>query len=117
MEDVQSPLPSSTPLLLVKPPVGLATPAVFKALDLDARSTADPKQLLAGAIAFLSDLYPFSARQGNILDLLVRPNPMMSAHSSIEVLCPAIAWRAYYITMLNGRRDCKSFRKAISAVS
>lgn len=48
MEDVQSPLPSSTPLLLVKPPVGLATPAVFKALDLDARSTADPKQLLAG---------------------------------------------------------------------
>ncbi len=53
MEDVESPLPSSTPLLLVKPPVGLATPAVFKALDLDARSTADPKQLLGGAVRLL----------------------------------------------------------------
>ena len=51
VEDVESPLPSSTPLLLVKPPAGLATPAVFRALDLDARSTADPQQLLAGAAA------------------------------------------------------------------
>ena len=42
------PLPLSTPLLLVKPPVGLSTPAVFKALDLGARSTADPQQLLSG---------------------------------------------------------------------
>lgn len=49
VEDVDSPLPPSTPLLLVKPPVGLATPAVFRALDLDARSKADPQQLLAGA--------------------------------------------------------------------
>lgn len=49
MEDVESPLPNSTPLLLVKPPVGLSTPAVFKALDLKACSTADPKQLLSGA--------------------------------------------------------------------
>ena len=48
MDDVESPLPPSTPLLLVKPPVGLATPAVFKALDLGARSNADPRQLLAG---------------------------------------------------------------------
>ena len=46
---MDSPLPPSTPLLLVKPPVGLATPAVFRALDLNARSTADPQQLLAGA--------------------------------------------------------------------
>ena len=48
VEDVESPLPLSTPLLLVKPPVGLSTPAVFKALDLGARSTADPQHLLSG---------------------------------------------------------------------
>ena len=48
VEDVESPLPLSTPLLLVKPPLGLSTPAVFKALDLGACSTADPQQLLSG---------------------------------------------------------------------
>ena len=41
------PLPLDTPLLLVKPPVGLSTPEIFKALDLDRRSTADPLDLLA----------------------------------------------------------------------
>lgn len=48
VEDVAPPLPLGTPLLLVKPPAGLATPAVFKALDLASRSTADPLSLLAG---------------------------------------------------------------------
>ena len=48
VEDVEPPLPLSTPLLLVKPPVGLSTPAVFRALDLGARSTADPQHLLSG---------------------------------------------------------------------
>lgn len=33
-------------LLLVKPAVGLSTPAIFKALDLERRSTEDPCQLL-----------------------------------------------------------------------
>jgi 4-diphosphocytidyl-2-C-methyl-D-erythritol kinase len=51
VEDVQPPLPLDTPLLLVKPPVGLSTPEIFKALDLDRRSTADPRQLLAGLAA------------------------------------------------------------------
>ncbi len=46
MEDVPPPLPLSTPLLLVKPPTGLSTPAIFKALNLDARSDADPRRLL-----------------------------------------------------------------------
>ena len=41
------PLPLATPLLLVKPPAGLATPAVFRALDLGARSAADPRALLS----------------------------------------------------------------------
>ncbi len=45
------PLPLSTPLLLVKPPVGLSTPRIFKSLDLEARSTADPRQLLASMAA------------------------------------------------------------------
>ena len=48
MEDVAPPLPLSTPLLLVKPPVGLATPDIFRALDLGRRSDADPRALLAG---------------------------------------------------------------------
>jgi 4-diphosphocytidyl-2-C-methyl-D-erythritol kinase len=47
VDNVPPPLPLDTPLLLVKPPVGLSTPEIFKALDLDRRSTADPRQLLA----------------------------------------------------------------------
>ena len=46
VEDVPPPLPLDTPLLLVKPPVGLSTPEIFKALDLNRRSTADPRHLL-----------------------------------------------------------------------
>lgn len=48
VEDVEPPLPLGTPMLLVKPPAGLPTPAVFKALDLSSRSTADPLELSAG---------------------------------------------------------------------
>lgn len=48
VEDVEPPLPLGTPMLLVKPPAGLATPAVFKALDLASRSEADPLRLSAG---------------------------------------------------------------------
>lgn len=48
VEDVSPPLPLDTPLLLVKPPIGLSTPEIFKALDLNRRSTADPLELLAG---------------------------------------------------------------------
>lgn len=46
MNNVQPPLPLDTPFLLVKPPVGLSTPQIFKSLDLNRRSTADPLQLL-----------------------------------------------------------------------
>ncbi len=35
-------------MLLVKPPVSLLTPQIFKTLDLDGRSTADPRKLLDG---------------------------------------------------------------------
>lgn len=48
-EDTRSPsirLPQATPLVLVKPEAGLPTPTVFKALDLNTRSTADPEELL-----------------------------------------------------------------------
>lgn len=48
VENVDPPLPLGTPMLLVKPPAGLSTPAVFRALDLDSRSTADPLELSAG---------------------------------------------------------------------
>jgi 4-diphosphocytidyl-2-C-methyl-D-erythritol kinase len=53
VEDVAPPpLPlNATPLLLVKPPVGLSTPAIFKALDLGRRSDADPRALLAALAA------------------------------------------------------------------
>lgn len=46
MENVEPPLPLSTPLLLVKPPIGCSTPQIFRALNLDARSQADPRELL-----------------------------------------------------------------------
>lgn len=46
MENVPPPLPLDTPLLLIKPPVGLSTPEIFKALDLSRRSTADPLEVL-----------------------------------------------------------------------
>ena len=46
MDPVQSSLPQSVPLLLVKPPIGLSTPEIFKALDLTRASQADPQQLL-----------------------------------------------------------------------
>lgn len=46
-ESSPPPLPLSTRLVLVKPPDALLTPAVFKALRLESRSTADPEGLLA----------------------------------------------------------------------
>ena len=46
VEDVEPPLPLDTGMLLVKPSIGLSTPQIFKALDLDTRSTADPLDLM-----------------------------------------------------------------------
>jgi len=46
VENVDPPIPLDTPMLLVKPPVGLSTPQIFKALDLDRRSTVDAKDIL-----------------------------------------------------------------------
>ncbi len=46
VEDVEPPLPLDTPLLLVKPPMGLATPEIFKLLDLSRCSKTDPRDLL-----------------------------------------------------------------------
>jgi 4-diphosphocytidyl-2-C-methyl-D-erythritol kinase len=51
VEDVAPPLPLDTRLLLVKPPIGLSTPAIFKALDLGRRSAAEPRGLLEGLAA------------------------------------------------------------------
>lgn len=48
VEDVEPPLDLATKMLLVKPPAGCSTPAVFKALDLDSRSKADPLELMKG---------------------------------------------------------------------
>ena len=48
VENVMPPIPLSTPMLLVKPPVSLLTPQIFKTLDLDGRSMADPLELLDG---------------------------------------------------------------------
>jgi 4-diphosphocytidyl-2-C-methyl-D-erythritol kinase len=46
VENVEPPLPLTTKMCLVKPSIGLSTPTIFKALDLDKRSTADPLALL-----------------------------------------------------------------------
>ena len=46
VEDVEPPLPLTAKMCLVKPSIGLSTPTIFKALDLNKRSTADPLDLL-----------------------------------------------------------------------
>lgn len=46
VEEMEPMLSLDTPFLLVKPNLFCSTPAIFKALDLDSRSTADPQQLL-----------------------------------------------------------------------
>lgn len=46
VEDVEPPLPLTTKMCLVKPSIGLSTPSIFKALDLNARSKVDPLDLL-----------------------------------------------------------------------
>jgi hypothetical protein len=51
VEDTEPPLGLGVPMLLVKPPVGLSTPEIFRALDLSRRSDADPRQLLNGIAA------------------------------------------------------------------
>ncbi|KAK9800355.1 hypothetical protein WJX73_009527 [Symbiochloris irregularis] len=47
VESVAPPLPLGTPLLLVKPSMGLLTSAIFKAFDLSLASTADPRALMS----------------------------------------------------------------------
>jgi len=47
VENLEPMLSLDTPMLLVKPNLFCSTPAIFKALDLDSRSTADPLKLLA----------------------------------------------------------------------
>lgn len=42
MDTIDPPLPSGTKICIVKPNVGLSTPAVFKALDYDKLSSKDP---------------------------------------------------------------------------
>lgn len=67
VENVDPPIPLDTPMLLVKPPVGLSTPQIFKALDLDRRSTVDPKSML-------EDLCQGAWRnQGNYINDLEQP--------------------------------------------
>lgn len=46
MTPIEPPLASGTPVCLVKPNVGLSTPAVFAALDYDLLSQQDPERLL-----------------------------------------------------------------------
>jgi 4-diphosphocytidyl-2-C-methyl-D-erythritol kinase len=48
VENLEPPIGLDTPMLLVKPPFGLSTPQIFKALDLERRSTVDPLELLSG---------------------------------------------------------------------
>lgn len=46
MDSIDPPLPSGTKLCIVKPNVGLSTPAVFKALDYDLLSDLDADETL-----------------------------------------------------------------------
>lgn len=46
MSSIDPPLPSGTPVCIVKPNVGLSTPQVFKALEYDKLSTMDADEVL-----------------------------------------------------------------------
>lgn len=48
VKNVEPPIDLDTPILLVKPPIGLSTPQIFKALNLERRSTVDGLELLSG---------------------------------------------------------------------
>ena len=67
MDPIDPPLASGTKVCIVKPDIGLSTPAVFKALDYDKLSDKDPKELLSTFLAdvsavpeelFINDLEP-----------------------------------------------------------
>lgn len=68
MDPIDPPLPSGTKLCIVKPNVGLSTPAVFKALDYDLLSDLDADKTLLPAFLkgvdqvpdefFINDLEP-----------------------------------------------------------
>lgn len=47
VESVPPPLPLGTPLLLVKPSMGLLTSSIFRAFDLSLASSADPRALMS----------------------------------------------------------------------
>lgn len=53
MSSIDPPLPSGTKLCIVKPNIGLSTPAVFKSLDYSQLSTLDAEKILLPA--FLKD--------------------------------------------------------------
>jgi 4-diphosphocytidyl-2-C-methyl-D-erythritol kinase len=46
MSSIDPPLPSGTKLCIVKPDIGLSTPAVFKAMEYDKLSCLDPEETL-----------------------------------------------------------------------
>lgn len=90
MENVEPPLPLDTPLLLVKPPMGLATPEIFKLLDLSKCSKIKPKQLLkqmADAGRLTQDM---------CVNDLERPAFERSAHQTLRGFA-ACEWSAVYM--------------------
>ena len=46
MTPIEPPLPSGTKVCIVKPAIGLSTPAVFKAMEYDKLSSLDPEETL-----------------------------------------------------------------------
>jgi len=46
MSSIDPPLPTGTKVCIVKPDIGLSTPAVFKAMEYDRLSNLDPKETL-----------------------------------------------------------------------
>lgn len=58
MSSIDPPLPAGTRLCIVKPDMGLSTPAVFKALEYDKLSTIDPDEVLLPAFLAGMDQVP-----------------------------------------------------------
>ena len=104
MDSIDPPLPSGTKLCIVKPNVGLSTPAVFKALQYDKLSELDAKETLLPAFLkgvdtvpdeyFINDLEPpafsclpeLKALKDELLEVEGFRNIMMSG-SGTSIFC------------------------------
>jgi 4-diphosphocytidyl-2-C-methyl-D-erythritol kinase len=127
MTNIDPPLPSGMPVCIVKPDVGLSTPAVFKALNYDELSTLDADETLLPAFCrdiasvpddyFVNDLEPPAFRcvpvlaelKQDLLQIEGFEHVMMSG-SGTSIFCLGVPKdRAAFDAKFGGRPDVKVF--------